>query len=137
MEDGLRTYQQAVELILMRRWASYVTMPVFIVAPDGTLLYFNDAAALILGRPFDSAGTLLVGDLDETFATASAEGEDLEAEDLPIHVALVRRWPSHGRMRIRALDGVDRVIEVTAMPLVGQGGTFLGAMAVFWEVPAE
>jgi hypothetical protein len=36
-------------------------------------------------------------------------------------------------MRIQALDGVSRLLEVTAFPLAGQGQKHLGAVAVFWS----
>jgi hypothetical protein len=37
---------------------------------------------------------------------------------------------------INGLDRVRRVIEITAFPLDGQSGRRLGAVAIFWEVPA-
>ena len=41
------------------------------------------------------------------------------------------------RAWLRGLDGTRRHVEVTAFPLVGQAGRFLGAVALFWEkVPA-
>jgi hypothetical protein len=128
--------QRAVELILMRRWASYITLPVFFAGVDGKLLYFNDAAAALLGRPFDVAGDMPVDRLDALFATATEDGQPLASDDLPIHVALMHRVPCHRRFRIAALDGVSRLLDVTALPIEGQGGRFLGAMTVFWEVKA-
>ena len=41
--------------------------------------------------------------------------------------------PAHGRFSIRGLDGADRQLEATAIPLVGQANRRLGAVAVFWE----
>jgi hypothetical protein len=37
-------------------------------------------------------------------------------------------------MVIDGLDGGHRTLDVTAIPLVGQHGRELGALAVFWEV---
>jgi hypothetical protein len=37
-------------------------------------------------------------------------------------------------MCIRGLDGIERDIEVTAVPIHGQGGRKLGAFAIFWEM---
>jgi hypothetical protein len=34
-------------------------------------------------------------------------------------------------MAIRGLDGAERRIETTCLPLVGQGG-LVGAVAIFW-----
>lgn len=125
--------QHAIEVILIRRWASYVNVPLFVAGVEGELLYFNDAAAVLLGRPFDVVGEMAVGDLDRIFTTTDEEGRPVPAAELPIHIALVTRRPRHGRFRIAALDGVSRLIDVSAVPVVGQGGRFLGAMAFFWE----
>jgi hypothetical protein len=40
---------------------------------------------------------------------------------------------SHRRIRFKALDGVQRIVEITALPLEGQGGYWLGSVAIFWE----
>jgi len=37
-------------------------------------------------------------------------------------------------MWIEGLDGVRRLIEVTAFPISGQAERYLGALAIFWEV---
>src|SRR5439155_856752 len=36
--------QKQVEIILMRQLASYLTLPVFVVDPEGNLLYYNPPA---------------------------------------------------------------------------------------------
>lgn len=126
--------QNEIELILIRRWASYVMLPLFVAGADGRLLYFNDAAAVLLGRPFDVAGEMQVSDLDDIFQTATEAGVPVPADELPIQIALTARRPAQRRFRIRALDGQLHVIDVFALPLEGQGGRFLGALAAFWEV---
>jgi hypothetical protein len=40
-------------------------------------------------------------------------------------------------MRIQGLDGIWRMIEVTAFPIIGQGDRHLGAVAIFWETESE
>jgi PAS domain-containing protein len=131
------TAQRELELILMRRWASYVNLSMFIADAAGNLMYYNDRAAALLGRPFDEAGAMSVGDLDTIFHTTAEDGASVASADLPIHVALTERRPCHSRFRIAALDGQSRLIDVTALPLEGQGGRFLGAVAFFWEVVAS
>jgi hypothetical protein len=51
-------------------------------------------------------------------------------------VALSKRKPAHKSVRFQGLDGVWRAVEVTALPLEGQDGRFLGVLATFWEVEA-
>jgi hypothetical protein len=50
-------------------------------------------------------------------------------------IATMKRQPAHRSFWIRGMDGVLRQIEVTAIPLIGQAGRFLGAVAIFWELP--
>jgi PAS domain-containing protein len=128
--------QREVELILLRRWASYLDTAVFLVGAAGELMYFNHAAAQLLGAPFDDAGEMSVAQLGEIFDTATVDGQPLPAEELPIGQAVSRREPTHGRIRFRGLDDVWRVVDVTALPLNGQGDQHLGTIAFFWT-PVE
>ena len=66
-------------------------------------------------------------------AVYKSNGRD--PEDLPLARALAQRTPSQGTLFIRGLDGVSRHLSVTAVPLEGQGGTNLGAMAIFSALP--
>src|SRR5439155_26021404 len=65
--------------------------------------------------------------------TTSEDGSRLDAESLPINIALLERRPAHRRLRIRGLDGEWRVVDASAFPIEGQGGRHLGAVAIFWE----
>jgi PAS domain-containing protein len=129
--------QQPIELILMRQCASHLATPVWLMGPDGNLLFYNEPAEPILGRRFDEAGEMTGEVLSTMFQTTTEDGSPLEAEDLPINIALRERRPAHLWMRIQGLDGVWRRIEVTAFPLEGQGGRHLGAVAIFWEADNE
>lgn len=125
--------QEPIEMILLKHWASYLALPVWLTDPDGSLVYYNEPAESILGRRFDDAGEIPADRLAEIFVTEDEEGRDLPASDLPLVRALTEGVPAHRVLRIRALDGSSRVIEVTAIPILGQGGRRLGAMATFWE----
>lgn len=127
--------QKDIELILLRQWASYLTMPIFLAGADGNLLFYNEPAEAFVGRPFEQVadGELSLGKLTATFRITSPEGKPLRTEDLAISSALVKRRPAHDRIRYEGLDGIGREIEITAFPLDGQGGRNLGAVAIFWE----
>jgi PAS domain-containing protein len=122
-----------VELILMRQLASHLMMPIFLYGPDEQLLYFNEAAEKLIGISFDDAMPMPPDRLAALFRTRTEEGKRMASEDLPIVIALRERRPAHQPVRFRSLDGVSRTIEVTALPLEGQGGRQLGAVAIFWE----
>jgi PAS domain-containing protein len=125
--------QEPIEMILLKHWASYLAVPVWLADPDGNLVYYNEPAEPILGRRFDDAGEIPADRLAEAFVTADEEGRPIPASELPLVRALTEGVPAHRVFRIRALDGSSRVIEVTAIPIIGQGGRNLGAMATFWE----
>ncbi len=50
--------QQEIEMILARQLASYLVMPIFVVDPAGTLVFYNEPAEPILGRRFDETGAM-------------------------------------------------------------------------------
>jgi PAS domain-containing protein len=126
--------QKELELILTRQLAEGLAMPVFLVDAAGTMLFYNPPAEKLLGRRFEETGELPVNDWATLFAPTDAEGRVLAAEKLPLVKALDTRRPAHLDFWIRGLDQVARHIEVTALPLIGQGDRFLGAVAIFWEV---
>jgi PAS domain S-box-containing protein len=127
--------QHHVEVILLRQVASYLATPIFVVDPDGTLLYFNEPAEVILGRRYDEVGEMTHADWATLFTPTDEHDEPLPPERLPLSVAMAEQRSVHGPMRIRGLDGVVRDIAVTAFPIVGQHDRMLGAVALFWEEP--
>jgi len=125
--------QQEVEVILTRQLASCLVMPVFIVGPAGDLLYYNEPAEAILGHRFDETGEMPVQEWSTVFEPTDAAGAVIPPDQLPLVIALRSRTPAHRDFWLRGLDGTRRHVEVTAFPLVGQAGRFLGAVALFWE----
>jgi PAS domain-containing protein len=126
--------QHPIEIILLRHWASYMAIPIWIADPEGNLLYCNEPAESITGVHFEADGDVPVETHAARFDVSAPDGSPLMTEDLPISMALSKQMPSHRAMQIRGLDGVWRSIEVTALPLIGQNGRHLGALATFWEV---
>ena len=54
----MATDQRPVELILARGLMSNLTTPAFLVDPDGTLVFFNEAAGELLGLRYEEAGPM-------------------------------------------------------------------------------
>jgi PAS domain-containing protein len=125
--------QKEIEVILTRQLASYLDMPVFLVDPAGTLIYFNERAEHILGRRFEETGEMPASEWSTTFIPRDELGQPLPADQLPLVIAVSEKRPAFRAFSIRGLDGVDRFIEVTAFPLIGLQGRHLGAAAIFWE----
>jgi len=125
--------QQAVEMILLRQLASYLTLPIWMMDDTGNLLYYNEPAERLLGVRFDDAGPIHAEQLAEMFRTTDLNGDPIDQTQMPVVQALTSRLPAHARIRFCSLDEVWRDVEISALPLEGQGGRFLGVFATFWE----
>lgn len=126
--------QREIEIILMKQLASYLSVPIFVVDPAGTLLFYNEPAETLLGRIFDEAGEMSMDEWTTIFRPSDDDGRPLDQDVLPLVVALKQRQPSRRALWIVGLDGVRRRIDVLAFPLIGQGHRLLGAAAVLWDV---
>jgi PAS domain-containing protein len=125
--------QKEIEVILTRQLATYLAMPVFVVDPGGTLVFYNEPAEAILGSRFDETGALPLDEWSQLFLPTDAHGVPLPPDQRPVLIAVHERRPSHRSFWLKGLDNVLRHIEVTAFPLIGQADRHLGAVAIFWE----
>lgn len=121
------------EMILIRQLAGHLALPVFLVDPDGTLIFYNEGAEQVLGRRFDETGEMAALEWAAVFVPRDERGETLAPEALPLNIALREKRPAHRRFEIRGLDGVLRHIETTAIPVISLDGRLHGAVAMFWE----
>lgn len=127
--------QQPIELILLKQVSGYLATPMFLVDPNGKLLFYNEPAEEILGHRYEETGQMPLEEWGTIFSPTDSLGRPMPPEDLPLARALADHTPSQGSFFIQGLDGVSRHISVTAMPLEGPGGAKLGALAVFWVLP--
>lgn len=128
--------QRDLILILARDLTSRLATPAFVVDADGTLAYFNEAAEPVLGASYAETGELPAGGWASEWDPRDLDGEPVPLEDLPLGIAFGKGRAAHRPLRIRAGDGTDREIEVTAFPLCARADQILGAIAIFWEIPA-
>lgn len=126
--------QRDIEIILTRHWASHLTTPIFLVDPQGDLLYYNEPAEVILGRRFSETGRMGADEWSIAFKFSDENGNPVRREDLPLTIALTECRPVHRRLWLVGLDKVRRQIRTTCLPLIGQADRFLGAVALFWEL---
>jgi PAS domain-containing protein len=111
---------------------SNLATPAFLVDAEGTLVFYNEAAAHLLGVGFEEAGPMPAQEWGTRFEPVGADGSAMALEELPLAIALSEARPAHREMRIHSADGDERTIEVTAFPVVGHGGQ-TGAIAIFWS----
>lgn len=128
---------QPIELILVRQLATHLAVPTFLVDPEGTMVFFNEAAEKVLGRRFEDAGKMPFSEWTSIFAVRDSNGEPLDIDELPLVKVLRANRPWHAKFEITGLDGKRRNLEVSAFPLEAQEQRHLGAVALFWESPAE
>jgi PAS domain-containing protein len=126
--------QQEIEMILVRQLASYLAMPIFVVDPEGALVFYNEPAEPILGRRFEETGEMPMSEWSTIFEPTDEGGVPIAPKKVPLAITLAERRPTHGVLWIRGLDNVQRHIEATCLPLIGQAQRYLGAIAIFWEV---
>jgi PAS domain-containing protein len=125
--------QNHLILIVARAFASRLATAVFLVDPEGTAIYFNEAAERLLGRPFIEGHGMPAGVWSTQFAPQDERGQPIALDELPLGIALGRRVPAHRAFEIRGLDGAIRSVAVTAFPLFAHTEEFVGAIAVFWD----
>lgn len=128
--------QPDLVLIVARSFATKLATPTLIIDAKGDLLYFNDAAAEILGSTYDDIGTLQSSHWQELFQPRTLDEEPLTPEQTPGGIALLERRPVHDSFAFRGLDGREREITVTAFPLYSHPDEVVGVMSIFWELPA-
>jgi PAS domain-containing protein len=122
--------QQPLELILARNLVSIISLAAFLVSVEGHIVFYNDAAAAIVGSPFEEIGTLTREQWNAQLAPTDEHGALLSADELPLTMALREGRPAYARFRIRGAIG-PLEIEAGALPLVGPAGRH-GAIVVFW-----
>ena len=59
---------------MTRQLAGYLSVPTFLVDPNGTLLFYNEPAEVLLGRRFDETGAMPAEEWSTIFAPVDHEG---------------------------------------------------------------
>ena len=136
MAEPAQRKQRHIALILARDLAANVATAMLVVDAEGDLVFFNEPAERILGRPYAEA-QMSRAELAKTFKPVDDAGNPIPLERLPIAHAFRERVPTHGRLRIEAVDGRTRDLEVVAVPLFAAAELLVGGLAVFWERTRE
>lgn len=124
--------QKPLELILARNLLTSLSTPAFLVDSDAALVFFNEAAAALLGRSFEEVGRLSAEEWSATFGPFDADGEPMLVEGLATTEAVRAGRPAHAKFSIRAANGELTRIESSAFPLIVNDEGSSGAMILFW-----
>lgn len=120
-------------LIDARAFAERLSTAALITDGWGNLLFYNEAAEKLLGRAFAESGEMPAAEWPKLFTVRRIDGSPMPLEEMPGGMALLEHKPAHGRIRFTAFDGVERVIDVTGLPIFTGDKEPAGIIALFWE----
>ena len=131
---GLEVAAPQIELILARSLAAHLSVAAFLVDADCRIVYFNEAAELLLGCAFEDYPSLGAEDLIEMLDPRDEQGQRVSADAMPLPRALVQQRPSHLHAS-SGRDGGKRYVA-TAVPFIAPDGIAIGAMLFWYEEKA-
>lgn len=121
-----------IQVILARQLASSLAMPILIVDTSGILIFYNEPAEAILGQRFEETGEIAADTWSTLFAVEDEERKPIAQQDRPMMLALSERRPYSRTVWMQCGNREWRHMNITAFPLIGEAGQFLGAMMIFW-----
>ena len=125
--------QKPLALIVARELASNLATPMFLLDADGHLVFYNDAAEVLLARPFSALGPIEATVWAELLDIRTVDGDPMDPREAPPGIALLRQRPSHAALQATSGDGTVHTLEVTAYPLFATPEELHGVVAIFWE----
>ncbi|HKN81683.1 MAG TPA: PAS domain-containing protein [Actinomycetota bacterium] len=129
--------QRNLVLILARAFAAQLATAVFLLDPEGTIIYYNEAGERLTGRTFiEGAGETIDEWMTRTHPR-DAEGLELPVQDLPLGTAMLKHEPAHGIVIFTTTDGVDRMIETATFPLFAHTEDFVGSFTLCWPIEED
>jgi PAS domain S-box-containing protein len=131
--EGSGTSEPSLPLILARELAANLATPMFLIDAGGTLVYFNEAAELLLGKSYGEIGGITALEFGTMLNLENVDGTPMRRRDSPAGVAFYEREPAHRTLLATTLDGSRQPFEVTAYPLFGHVGDMHGVLTVFWR----
>jgi PAS domain S-box-containing protein len=131
--EGNNTSEPSLPLILARELAANLATPMFLIDASGMLVYFNEAAELMLGKSYAEVGGISAIEFGAMLELGNVDETPMRRRDSPAGVAFYKREPAHRRLLATTLDGTRQPFEVTAYPLFGHVGDMHGVLTVFWR----
>jgi PAS domain-containing protein len=125
--------QKPLELILARNLLTSISTPAFLLDGSAAVVFYNEAAAALLGRSFEEAGRMEAEQWTRAFGPFDQGGSPVEVDTLAVTEAIREGRPAHATFTIRTGSGEHRKIEASAFPIVAAEGSS-GAMIMFWPL---
>ena len=131
--EGSNKSEPSLPLILARELAANLATPMFLIDASGMLVYFNEAAELMLGKSYAEVGGISANEFGAMLELGNVDETPMRRRDSPAGVAFYEREPAHRRLLATTLAGTRQPFEVTAYPLFGHVGDMHGVLTVFWR----
>ena len=128
--------QKPLELILARNLMSALSTPAFLVDEGGLLVFYNEAAGVLLGKGFEEVGHVGPSEWGGLFGPYDEDGETIPYDELPVVRAVRGGRPAHASFGVRAFDGRVHAVECSAFPILTAHGS-QGGVAIFWPVEED
>jgi PAS domain-containing protein len=129
--------QRNLVLILARAFAAQIATAVFLLDPEGTIIYYNEAGERLTGRPFIEGAGLTIDQWMMDRRPRDEEGHELSIQDLPLGMTMLKQEPAHGILTFQTEDGVDRRIEAASFPLFAHTEDFVGSFSIVWPIDED
>jgi PAS domain-containing protein len=129
--------QKPLELILARNLLTSLSTPAFLLDDEATVVFYNEAAAAVLGRSFEEAGQMTAEEWTTAFGPFDHDGKPFEVDTLATTEAIRAGRPAHATFTIRAANGAPTTIESSAFPIVASEEGSSGAMILFWPLDGD
>jgi PAS domain-containing protein len=125
--------EQPLELILARNLVSIISLAAFLVDVEGAIVFYNEAAAEVIGTRFEETGRIARTEWTAKLGPLDEHGRPVPFDQRPVTIALREGHLGYGRFIIRGERGLVETVAA-ALPLVGPAGNH-GALVVFWPLP--
>lgn len=133
MVSSVERALKSLALIRAKHLAESVTTPMLLTDQEGTLIFFNEAAEVLIGHTFADIGPLGASDWQKRFDVRGRDGAPFPLEAMPGWLELQTERPGTGHIVLRRADGADLMLAVCAFPLFTAQRQFDGALVLFWH----
>lgn len=126
--------QRNLILILARSFAAQLATAVYLFDAEGTIIYYNEAAERLSGRPFIEGAGMTADEWMSRGHPLDEEGHEVPFESLPLGTTMLKREPAHGVTKFRTANGDYHRFENVTFPLFAHTEDFVGVVAIVWPL---
>jgi PAS domain-containing protein len=130
----MESAQKPLELILARNLITSISTPAFLLDDHARLLFYNEAAGALLGRPFEETGRMSPEEWIGTFGPFDEDGQPAQLDELSTTQSVRQGRPLHSEFIVRSISGEQHRIEASAVPISASDEGSSGAMVFFWRL---